>query len=209
MSSTIIPDLSPHFVPLNELPEQLDWREYFGNDQSVELDVGCGRGLFVFRASEEHPERNYVGIELDFKKARRGALRLNKQDRPNGRIWGGDANLALDKIIRPHSVAAVHVYFPDPWWKKKHRRRRIFTDEFINRAVRILEHEGYLHFWTDVEDYWEVAASLMNHDSRFVPREAPEEQQPEHDMDYQTSFERKKRKIGSTIYRGLWQLKPV
>ncbi|MCA9041131.1 MAG: tRNA (guanosine(46)-N7)-methyltransferase TrmB [Planctomycetaceae bacterium] len=209
MSRTIIPDLRPHFVAIDELPEQIDWQEYFGNDQPVELDVGCGRGLFVFRATEEYPDRNYVGVELDFKKARRGALRLHKRDCPNGRIWGGDVNRVLDKIIRPHSLAAVHVYFPDPWWKKKHRRRRIFTDEFVNRAVQVLEPEGFLHFWTDVEDYWEVAAALMNHDARFNACPPPEEHEPEHDMDYQTSFERKKRKLGSTIYRGIWRLKPL
>ncbi|QDU80543.1 tRNA (guanine-N(7)-)-methyltransferase [Polystyrenella longa] len=208
MSRSVIHDLKPHFLAIDELPEQLDWQEYFGNDQPVELDIGCGRGLFVFRATEENPDRNYVGVELDFKKGRHGALRLNKLNRPNGRIWGGDANRVLDKIVRPHSIAAVHVYFPDPWWKTRHRRRRIFTNEFVNRVVNVLEPEGYLHFWTDVAPYWEVASALMTHDARFVFCGTPEEKEPEHDMDYRTSFERKKRKIGSTIHRGLWRLKP-
>lgn len=66
-------DLKPYFLTLNDLAGPLDWKAFFGNDQPVELDVGCGRGLFLFNASSAHPEANYLGLELDYKEGRRAA----------------------------------------------------------------------------------------------------------------------------------------
>ena len=186
----------------------LDWREFFGNDNPVELDVGCGRGLFLVNASEANPQVNFLGIELDYKEGRRTARRLMKRQSSNARVLGGDVCIALDKLIRPHSVSAVHVYFPDPWWKRKHKRRRLFTETFADSIACVLKGGGVVHSWTDVEDYFEVIAALMNHHERFETMSAPSERVATHDMDYHTSFERKKRKDGLTIYRGLWRRKP-
>jgi tRNA (guanine-N7-)-methyltransferase len=198
-------DLQPFFLTLDDVGEGLDWPTFFGNEHPVELDVGCGRGLFLFNASTSHPETNYLGLELDYKEGRRAARRLWKRQQPNARILGGDARIALAKLMRPESVAAVHVYFPDPWWKRKHKRRRLFTDEFVDLARAVLVPGGLLHSWTDVEDYFGVIRALMDHHAGFEPLPPPAERTAEHDLDYQTSFERRKRQIGSTIYRGLWR----
>jgi tRNA (guanine-N7-)-methyltransferase len=198
-------DLKPFFLTLADVEQGLEWPTFFGNDSPVELDVGCGRGLFLFNASTSHAETNYLGIELDYKEGRRAARRLWKRKQPNGRVLGGDARIALSKLIRPESVAAVHVYFPDPWWKRKHKRRRLFTDEFVDLACRVLKPGGLLHSWTDVEDYFGVIRALLDNHAAFEALPTPAERSAEHDLDYQTSFERRKRQIGSTIYRGLWR----
>jgi tRNA (guanine-N7-)-methyltransferase len=199
------PDLSPWFLTLHDLDGPLRWPEFFGNGQPVEIDVGSGRGLFLTHSAEANPGINYLGIELDYREGRRAARRLQKRELPNARILGGDARSAFIHHIPPGSVAAIHVYFPDPWWKKKHRRRRVFTDEFADLAAQALLPRGLLHSWTDVEDYFEVISGLMDHHPQFEPLAPPPEREPAHDMDYQTSFERKSRKAGSPIYRGLWQ----
>jgi len=199
-------ELFPWLRRSHEMPaEPLDWSGFFGNDHPVELDIGCGRGLFTWHASEAHPEINYLGLELDYKTARRAAGKLQKREIPNARIIAGDARQILSKLIVPESVQAAHVYFPDPWWKKKHKRRRLFTDDFAGLVAEILEPGGLLHSWTDVEDYFEVISALMSHHPRFETLPPPEEKTPEHDLDYRTSFERKKRKAGETIYRGQWK----
>ena len=200
-------DLSPWFHTLYDYEYPLDWSTVFGNDHPVEIDVGCGRGLFVVTASEANADVNYLGVEVDYREARRGAKRLKKREQPNARIIGGDVETLFRKYVRPQSVDAVHVYFPDPWWKRKHRSRRVFNDKFLDLAVRVLKPEGFLHSWTDVEEYFGVITSLVNHDSRFQSLPTPVEKTPEHDMDYRTSYERKKRKAGLPIYRAQWQLK--
>ena len=204
-------DLRPYFLTLEDCPEflngngHLDWPKLFGNDNPVELDVGCGRGLFLFNASTTRPETNFLGLELDFSEGRRASKRLLKLRQPNGRVIGDDANVLLDKYIQPASISEVHVYFPDPWWKRKHLRRRLFTDLFADRCARVLQSGGHLHMWTDVADYFEVVTALMNHHALFESLPRPEERPAEHPLDYQTGFERTRRQAGLPIHRGLWK----
>ncbi|MDA0587864.1 MAG: tRNA (guanosine(46)-N7)-methyltransferase TrmB [Planctomycetota bacterium] len=202
-----VADLRPWFIAIHDLPDEIHWGEFWGNDQPVQLDVGCGRGLFLFNASLRNPETNYLGLELEFREGRRTAKRLLKREAVNARVVGGDAALVLRKHIPPGTVDAVHVYFPDPWWRKKHRRRRIFTDTFVGLCSRVLKPGGRLHSWTDVPDYFDIIKALMDHHDDFETLPPPDEREAEHDMDYQTSFERKKRKEGFPIFRGLWQKK--
>ena len=199
------PDLAPWFRTLNDVEGWLDWSESFGNDNPVELDVGSGRGLFLVQSAEANPGVNYLGIEIDYREGRRAARRLKKRGFPNARVIGGDVRIALIKHIPPASISAVHVYFPDPWWKRKHRRRRVFSDEFADLAAGVLKPGGLLHSWTDVEEYFGIISGLMDHHPEFETLPPPEERDPEYDLDFQTSFERKKRKEGLPIYRGLWR----
>jgi tRNA (guanine-N7-)-methyltransferase len=212
MPQPITLDLKPWFVTLDDLRAEfggtVDWAAYFGNDHPVEIDVGCGRGMSVLNAALANPGVNYVGIEIDYREGRHGAKRLWKRQLPNARVWGGDVARVFDLLVPDNSVRAVHVYFPDPWWKKKHRRRRVFTDAFVDRAARVLAPDGMLQSWTDVEEYFGVISALMDHDSRFERLPTPEEKPAEHDLDYRTSFERKKRQAGETIHRGRWRLLP-
>ncbi|WP_459555731.1 tRNA (guanine(46)-N(7))-methyltransferase TrmB [Lacunimicrobium album] len=198
-------DLRPYFISLDELPLPLDPQELFVARQPLEIDVGCGRGLFVHNASTSTPEVNFLGLELDFKEGRRGAMRLKKKEQPNARVIGGDAKKALSQYFPEACAEKVHVYFPDPWWKNKHHKRRLFTADFVEMVLKMLVDGGELHLWTDVTDYWEMVRETMQPVTLFEELEPPAEREPEHDLDYQTSFERKKRQSGWPIYRGRWK----
>ena len=200
-----IVDLRPYFTPLREFEGVLDWEQIFGNDGPVELDIGCGRGKFLFDSTVAHPATNWVGVELDFTEGRRGARRLAKRVSTNGRVIGGDAHELLMRRVKRHSVAAAHVYFPDPWWKRKHHKRRLFTDEFADLLASTVMQGGVVHSWTDVEDYYHVIRALMNHHPEFTPLPPPPEPAGLSDGDYLTSFHRRRKLAGSTIWRGLWQ----
>jgi tRNA (guanine-N7-)-methyltransferase len=209
-----IKDLAPWFLTLDDLPdrpdtggrsETLDWARFFPTAQPVELDIGCGRGLFLVNSALAHPETNYCGIEIDYREGRRTARRLKKRSMDNARVLGGDAIRALQQLVPQNSVAAVHVYFPDPWWKRKHRRRRIFTDTFLDLVANVLINEGELHSWSDVGEYFQDIRSLVDHHDSFHSLELPELNSPQHDMDYLTSYERKGRRKGSEIHRGRWR----
>jgi len=203
-------DIRPFFLTIedveNDFDGVLDWQAFFGNANPVELDIGCGRGLFLVTAGVANPDVNYLGIEIDFRAGRHGAKRLQRRNLSNVRVLGGDVFLALKTLIKPQSVSAVHVYFPDPWWKRRHRRRRVFNDKFVDLCANVLQPGELLHSWTDVEEYFGVISALMDDHPRFETLPPPEEHPAAHDMDYQTSFERKKRQVGLPIYRGRWRL---
>lgn len=205
MQTAPIKPLKPWFQTIDDVGTSLNWPGFFPNDNPVELDIGCGRGLFLFNAAVTTPQTNFLGLEIDFREGRRTATRLMKQNLPNARVIGGDCRVLLTKMITPGSVDAAHVYFPDPWWKKRHQKRRLFNDEFMGVLARILRPGGFVHHWTDVADYFEMAQGLMDHHPEFTRYPTPTERESNGDMDYHTSFERKKRKLGLPIYRGLWQ----
>jgi tRNA (guanine-N7-)-methyltransferase len=205
MRAVPIKPLKPWFQTIDDTGISLNWGEFFGNSQPVELDIGCGRGLFLFNAAVTTPGTNFLGLEIDYREGRRTATRLMKQDLKNARVIGGDCRTVLTELIAPESVAAVHVYFPDPWWKKRHHKRRLFNDEFLRMLTRVLRPGGLLHHWTDVADYFEMVLGIMERHPEFARCAPPAEREADNDMDYHTSFERKKRKLGLPIYRGLWQ----
>ncbi len=199
MIETPVPTAQP---AVNAVPaEVLDWQSVYGNDHHVEVEIGSGKGLFLVTAGLANPQTNYLGIEIVRKYQLYTATRLAKRQLWNVRVACADARLLLRDRIAPESVRAVHVYFPDPWWKKRHHKRRVFTEEFARQCCRVLRPAGRLLVATDVPDY----AAMVREVAATVPelheRERPGEHVPVHDMDYLTNFERKFRKQGKEIHR--------
>ncbi len=187
-------------------PQPLNWAELFGDARPVEIEVGSGKGLFLASAASRNPERSYLGIELARKYARLAAERLVKRGIGNVRVWPGDARALLATRIPASSVRAVHVYFPDPWWKKRHKKRRVFTGALVDSVVRVLEPGGTLHVATDVEEYFHVIRELVAARPELSEQPAPPVREPEHDLDYLTNFERKFRIEGRAIHRAWYVL---
>jgi tRNA (guanine-N7-)-methyltransferase len=173
----------------------------FGNDHPVELEIGSGKGLFLASAGAGRPGHNFLGIELSRKYARLAAERVIKRGLANVRVWPGDACTVLTRQIPDAGVRAVHVYFPDPWWKQRHKKRRVFTETLVAAIVRSLEPNGELHVATDVEEYFDVIRSLIDAEPRLGAMPPPPVREPEHNLDYLTNFERKFRLEGRPIFR--------
>lgn len=185
--------------------EPLDWRAIFGNDHPVEIEVGFGKGLFLVSESQARPGVNFVGIEIERKYVLHAATRLAKRALKNVRVAASDARWFLPTKVRAASVQAVHVYFPDPWWKTRHRKRKLLTEEFVTTCGQVLAPGGTLHLATDVEEYFVESQAMLARlpDWRLVDR--PVEKTPTHEMDYLTHFERKYRKEGRSIYRAIYR----
>ncbi len=136
-------DTSYHLIepaPTTDLAAvAVDWSAIFGNDRPVELEVGSGKGLFLANAAKANPGHNFVGVELARKYARLAAERLAKLGISNAKVWPGDARDVLAHRVPDASLHAVHVYFPDPWWKKRHKKRRVFTDALVVQIERTIE----------------------------------------------------------------------
>jgi tRNA (guanine-N7-)-methyltransferase len=194
-------DLSRHFLEAADLPPQLDQQALFGRIAPLEVEVGSGKGLFLAAAARTQPDRNFLGIEVALKYARFIAARLARQELPNARIVRGDALVLFAQWIPAASLAAVHVYFPDPWWKKRHRRRRVMNERFLRDVVRALAPGGALHFWTDVEEYFQTTLQLIAEVTALAGPLEVGERPAEHDLDYRTHFERRMRLHQSPVFR--------
>jgi len=193
--------LAPNLLAVPDPPAPLEWRVVFGNDRPVEIEVGFGKGLFLLTASQSSPDINFLGIEIVRKYQLFTATRLAKRELKNVRVACADARLFLRDCVATGSMQAVHVYFPDPWWKKRHHKRRVFTPEFAALCERVLRPGGHLHFASDVEDYFKMVAELVPAQTRLRSIPLPTPHDPAHDLDYLTNFERKFRKEGKPIYR--------
>ena len=113
-------------------------------------------------------------------------------------------NRLIAQHIQNASMAAVHVYFPDPWWKKRHHKRRIMNDVFVKEVQRVLIPGGQLHFWTDVREYFELALETLAEATTLSGPHEVSEKPAEHDLDYRTHFERRMRRHGEAVYRSLF-----
>jgi tRNA (guanine-N7-)-methyltransferase len=192
-------DVTPYTFEYPRTP--VEWRAIFGNDDPVELEVGSGKGLFLANAAAANPGHNYFGVELARKYAFKAAERVAKRQLKNVRVLPGDARRFLHEFVPPASLDAVHIYFPDPWWKKRHKKRRLFCDSFVADVARGLRMGGDFHYSTDVEEYFSVMQELMALHREFAAQPTLEPKAPEHDLDYQTNFERKYRLEGRRIFR--------
>jgi len=197
-------DAAPFTIAMPEAT--VSWAEVFGRSAPVEVEVGSGKGLFLANAAGAHPGRDYLGIELAKKYAHLGAVRLAKLNMANAKMLPGDARRFLHLFVPEASLSAVHIYFPDPWWKKKHRKRRVFCDPFVQDVARVLMPRGDFHIATDVEEYFGVMMELMANHPEFAEQPRPEPKPAEHDLDYLTNFERKYRIEGRPIHRAHYVL---
>ena len=194
-------DLSRHFRGVDELcAAPWDPAVLFGRTAPLEVEVGSGKGLFLQNASLGTPERDYLGVELAFRYARFTAARLAKRSLSNAVAVQGDALKLFREWIPNDALAAVHVYFPDPWWKARHHKRRVMNEGFLADVVRTLQSGGRLHFWTDVREYFVQSLELIARTTLVGPLEVPE-RPAEHDLDFRTHFERRTRLHGEAVYR--------
>jgi tRNA (guanine-N7-)-methyltransferase len=201
-------DLSSHLIDaaLFATHDPPAWESLFGDDHPVELEVGSGKGLFLLNSAMAEPTHNFLGIELSRKYAQLAAQRLVRQEIPNAKVWPGDARIILPRHVPARAVRAVHVYFPDPWWKLRHKKRRVFTGSFVAEVQRVLEPGGRLYFASDVEEYFATMRAHVVAFPRFRELPAPQTTTPEHDLDYLTHFERKYRLGGRPIGRAVYEL---
>jgi len=171
------------------------WSLLFGNDAPVEIEIGSGDGTFLATAAARAPSTNFLGIERSPAKTRRLAARIARLGSLRVRTLRADAACIVETLVPPASVAAYHVYFPDPWPKRRHARRRVLTPTLIAALARTLVPGGRLLLASDVYGYASLIRLDVLADGHFA------ECEPGHDHPgLTTAFARKYRAAGRAVY---------
>jgi tRNA (guanine-N7-)-methyltransferase len=170
------------------------WSTIFGNDHPVEVEIGPGTGTFILAVARRHPHINFFGIEHAHGRAGRLQAVIAAQRLFNARVLGADAGCVVSRVIPAESVHAYHVYFPDPWWKRRHHRRRLFTAQFAAALGRTLVAGGRLYVATDVDETYALMLQALAACAVFA---ADVQARPIREST--TTFERKGLARGATI----------
>lgn len=195
-------------VRLGEHGRPWRWEELFGRPCPVEVEIGTGNGTFLVDAALKCPGHGFLGIEVSekfFIKALKRGARLGAA---NVRMVCADATYILRHYIPPASVLAFHVYFPEPWPKKRHAKRRLFQPHVVELLARGLKAGGYILLATDARPYFEAIQEMMAQEERLERLEEPHVELVSVQARCPTSYETKYRAEGRPIYLAAWQRKP-
>ena len=152
-------NLSPLFcIPQGQ---GLDYEELFANSNGVIIEIGFGSGIATAGIAEQNPDLNYLGIEVFRPGIGRLLWEINERSLVNIRIIEGDAAEILDRLP-PGKAEGFHIFFPDPWPKKRHHKRRLITRPFTNKLSNCLRAGGYVYMVTDWTDYADWALTELS-----------------------------------------------
>ena len=160
--------------PITSAIEAIDLTKLFPAKQPLELELGCGDGSFTLQYALTHPDRNIVALE-------RLLGRITKLDRKghraglkNLRLLRAEAAYVLEYLLPPGTLDAIHVYFPDPWPKKRHHKNRLISEPLPSLAKRLLKTEGVVYLRTDNVEYFEQMLEVFDGVAGFECTETPE-----------------------------------
>ncbi len=182
-------------IPIDK--QIIDFKKLFGNSNDVVIEIGFGMGHATIGIAKENPNTNYLGIEVHKAGVGRVLREVNENNLTNLYIAEHDAVEVLETMVNDESVSGFHIFFPDPWPKKKHHKRRLVQKAFIEKLSAKLKPGGYIYMATDWEPYAEFALeefykveSIENPHGGYAPKIS---------WRPQTNFERKGQKANRDI----------
>jgi tRNA (guanine-N7-)-methyltransferase len=178
----------------------LDWDASFGGEGRRVVEIGFGMGDSLLSMAQADPETQFVGIEVHRPGVGRLLAQVMATDVSNLRVFADDAVEVLSQCLALDSIDGIHIFFPDPWHKKRHHKRRLIQPPFVRQLVARLREGGYLHLATDWEPYAEHMYDVLDAEPLLVnaggaPRTAVER------PDYRplTKFEARGERLGHRV----------
>jgi len=186
---------------LPSILERLDPEKLFPRTHPLEVELGCGDASFLVEYARQHPERNFIGVERLLGRLRKLDRKGRRAGLTNLRGVRIESSYFLEYLLPAHSVSALHIYFPDPWPKKKHRKHRLINERFPAIARAALAHGGIVYLRTDDEDYFQQMTEVFGANREFQQIETPTKL-----AELLTDFEREFQTRGIKILRGAYRL---
>jgi tRNA (guanine-N7-)-methyltransferase len=181
-------------------PVPLDFPAIFGRRAPVVVEVGSGMGETTARIAQENPGIDYLAIEVHAPGVGSLLRQLAAASLGNVRVVQHDAVDVMRDMVPAGSLAGIHVFFPDPWPKKRHHKRRLIQPDFARLLAERLAPGGYLHVATDWQEYAEHALAVLSHEELLA--NTAENYAPRPATRPQTKFERRGIKLG----HGVWDI---
>lgn len=180
----------------------LDFQQLYGRQAPVILEIGFGMGDSLIEMAAQHPQNNYLGIEVHKPGVGRLLGKVSEQALTNLRVMQFDAIEVLKNQIPDASLSAVYLFFPDPWHKKRHQKRRIVQDSFVQLIRQKLTIHGQFHMATDWEHYASQMLDCMKQAPGFKNCASDGEYIPRPEYRPVTKFERRGERLG----HGVWDI---
>jgi tRNA (guanine-N7-)-methyltransferase len=185
--------------------QPIEFARVFGRNAPVILEIGFGNGEMLAAVAAAHPENDYLGIEVHRPGAGSLLRRLKAGELSNVRLMLADAKEALIERIPDESLSAVHLFFPDPWPKKRHHKRRLVQPDFADLIVRKLSPGGYFHLATDWRDYAEHMTAVLSRTPGLVDVSGLDSFSTRIQSRLSTRFEHRGRKLGHEVWDLIFQ----
>lgn len=206
---TLIPIDSPYFISGSGLDVPPSWNAIFGNDNPLVLEIGCGIGDFAVHMAERHPDWNFIALDYYNKGCLKTCKRAELHGVGNIRVIRDEALSFVERCIPRSSLRALYINCPDPWPKRRHRKRRLVQEGFVDFIRPYLRDGADFFFATDFDDYGVDVATMMASRSGFANALSPDLWR--HDIEgYQrTKYMRKFMAEGKRIYFVHYRTLPV
>ena len=188
-------------VELRSIITLLDLAELFPQSQPLEVELGCGDASFLADYARRHPDRNFIGVERLLGRMRKLDRKGRRAGMTNLRGVQIESSYFLQYLLPPHSASALHVYFPDPWPKKRHHKNRLINESFPLLAQSALAPGGQVYLRTDDEDYFAQMTGVFGASKEFQRIETPPEL-----AELFTDFEQEFRARGISTLRAAYRM---
>lgn len=179
----------------------INFNDVFGNENPVTLEIGFGMGDSLAEMASNFPDKNFIGIEVHTPGIGRLLSLIENNNLTNLRIFNDDATDILNKCISANTLSRINIFFPDPWHKNKHHKRRLIQPEFLDLIHKCLKNHGILHIATDWEHYARHTLDLLDNYSGFSNIAGEEKFVSAERYDRpETKFELRGKKLGHEIW---------
>ncbi len=194
----------PKLLHSTRLPWPTPWQEIFGREAPLLVEIGFGGGHFLVELGKKRPDCNVLGIEISLPSLRRGEKKIETAALSNARVVQGNAQVGLQALCQPDSVAELYINFPDPWPKAAHQRRRLINDDFLHLAATRMPTGGLLEIATDHAEYAAVISQVLERNLYFENR-LPSTFTTQDDQRLRTKYEMIAIEQGRTCHYFKWR----